>query len=61
MGTTVVEDSESLMEFFAMGGHGVYVWSAYALMLVFFLYLGWYPLHRLKRWIKANKPSSLDN
>ena len=45
-----------MMEWLAMGGHGVYVWSAYALSAAALVGMGvwpWFALRRARRRIAA--------
>jgi heme exporter protein D len=47
---------DSLAAVMYMEGHGIYVWSAYAITFVLLSWLLWAPAHRLrehKRWIIA--------
>lgn len=37
---------DSLAAFIDMGGHGVFVWTVYALVLVVLVFLTWLPLHK---------------
>lgn len=37
---------DSWAAFFEMGGHGVFVWSVYVLVLLVLAFLTWLPLHR---------------
>lgn len=53
-------DDPVVSEFFAMGGHGVYVWSAYGLSLVALVGLGIWPLASLHAMVRrARKRSSV--
>lgn len=44
-----------MTELFAMGGHGVYVWSAYALSFTALVGLGIWPLVSLRATIRRLK------
>ena len=44
-----------MTELFAMGGHGVYVWSAYALSLAALVGLGVWPLASLRATMRRFK------
>ena len=51
---------ETLAEAFFMGGHGLFVWSAYAITLLPIIAMVAVPLRRLKRyrdWIVADMAS----
>ncbi len=43
---------ESLADFISMGGHGPYVWSAYAITLTGFVYLVWAPVKAYRDMVK---------
>ena len=45
----------SFSEFVAMGGHGLFVWSAYAITLVVFLFNLIFPLVGRGRFFKVQK------
>ncbi len=45
----------SLADFLAMGGHGLYVWSAYGLTLVTCTFLLIHPLLRKRRLLDAQR------
>ena len=45
----------SLSDFLAMGGHGLYVWSAYGVTLVVFAFNAVKPLFMNKRFLREQK------
>lgn len=45
---------ETMMEFLAMGGHGAYVWSAYAISIVVLVWLVVAPSRRCSKFLAAN-------
>tara|TARA_R110000787_G_scaffold38998_14_gene97903 strand:- start:5921 stop:6103 length:183 start_codon:yes stop_codon:yes gene_type:complete len=45
---------ETMLEFLAMGGHGAYVWSAYAISIVVLIALVVAPLRRRSKFLAAN-------
>lgn len=42
----------SLSEIIAMGGHGPYVWTSYAVYCLVFAYLLWQPIRRYRNTLK---------
>ena len=44
-----------MMDFLAMGGHGVYVWSAYGLSLLALIAVGVWPLAAMRGMMKRMK------
>lgn len=46
---------ESLADFFAMNGHGPYVWASYAITFVALLYLVLHPLWQKKAFIQQQQ------
>ncbi|MDY6956412.1 MAG: heme exporter protein CcmD [Pseudomonadota bacterium] len=51
----------AITEFFAMGGYAFYVWSAYGLAVLVFVYNAWIPARRhgrLRRSIQSSKRMS---
>jgi heme exporter protein D len=42
-----------MAEFFAMGGHGAYVWSAYGITLVVLVINGWMAVRRHRKAVDA--------
>ena len=49
---------EIMTELFAMGGHGIYVWSAYALSLAALVGLGVWPLASLRATMRRFKDAT---
>ena len=52
---------ESLSAVWHMGGHGFYVWLAYALTLLPLVIMVWLPLKRIRqhlRWLQAEQRRS---
>jgi len=45
----------SFADFLAMGGHGLYVWSAYGVTLVVFVFNAIKPLFMNKRFLQEQK------
>lgn len=41
---------DSWAAFINMGGHGVFVWSVYALVLVVLVFLAWLPLYKTRHF-----------
>ena len=51
----------SLSDFFAMGGYGVYVWGSYALAFAFMLIEPWLAVRRHRQALRAlNETNSQD-
>ncbi len=46
---------ESIIDFFLMGGHGIYVWSSYALTLLALLFLAVSPYIQQRAFIIQQK------
>ncbi|MCE2424692.1 MAG: heme exporter protein CcmD [Pseudomonadales bacterium] len=51
-------DGRTVSEFFAMGEHGVYVWSAYGLSLAALVGLGIWPLASLRAMVERIRKRS---
>ncbi len=49
-----------MMDVLSMGDHGIYVWSVYAIGLVFLGVIGAYPLMALRR-LKKQRSDDEDN
>ncbi len=49
-----------MAEFFAMGGHGVYVWGAYGVSIVALVLIGGLPLLALRRTTRQLKEEWLE-
>lgn len=45
----------TLQDFFYMGGHGVYVWSAYGVVLVFLALQWFFPWRKWRRYLQQQK------
>lgn len=55
---------ESLSEFFNMGGHGLYVWSSYAITLVLMVasvLLPWLSLRRIRKQLRRQITREMAN
>ena len=48
-------DPQGVTELFAMGGHGIYVWSAYALTFAALIGLAIWPLVALRATVRRMK------
>ena len=50
---------KSVAEFFAMGGHAPYIWTAYGVTLMLFLYILAAPVLRQRRFVRAERQRQL--
>ena len=49
----------SVAEFFAMGGHAPYIWTAYGVTLVLILYILAAPVLRQRRFVRVERQRQL--
>lgn len=46
---------QTAQEFFAMGGHGMFIWLSYAIVFSFMLYFGFLPNWKKKQFINQQR------